>query len=100
MSRSKIAIVVLLLLLSTSTCSLLYHQARWEPHYVYQTSDALLFVGVPFLRREKVSGTVRSLFNEETSTTNADGDTTSYTYDGDGNVLTESDGLGHTTSYS
>ena len=38
--------------------------------------------------------------NEETSVTNADGDTESFTYDHDGNVLTDTDGLDHTTTYS
>jgi RHS repeat-associated protein len=38
--------------------------------------------------------------DEETSVTNADGDTESFTYDHDGNVLTDTDGLDHTTTYT
>ena len=39
-----------------------------------------------------------SLLND--SVTDANGNTTSYTYDGDGNVLTSTNALGNTTSYS
>jgi hypothetical protein len=48
MKRPRTVVTILLLLLSTACWLLLYQQAYWEPHYVYQTSDALLYVGVPF----------------------------------------------------
>ncbi len=38
--------------------------------------------------------------NEETAVENADGDTTQYGYNGDGEVVTATDGLDHTTSYT
>ena len=48
MRKSAPVAVTLLLLLTTASWSLLYHQAYWEPHYVYQTADALLYVGAAF----------------------------------------------------
>jgi hypothetical protein len=48
MQKSRTVVTLLLLLLTTSFWLLMYHQSYWEPHHVYQTSDALLYVGVAF----------------------------------------------------
>ena len=73
--------------------------AGWRNLYVSAYDDDGDLVAATDPNGHTVSYSYNGL-NEETSVTNADGDTTDVTYDDDGNVLTETDGLGHTTSYT
>jgi RHS repeat-associated protein len=58
-------------------------------------------VACPAAGGSRVANTTTSVFNadgEVTSSTDPDGNVTSYTYDGDGNQLTITDGLGNVTA--
>jgi hypothetical protein len=49
MKNSGMVVSILLLLLTIASWLLLYHQAYWEPHHVYRTRNALLYIGLPFI---------------------------------------------------